>query len=58
LTILFSIPTRIVEDAKRCHLFDGVSCADAVEAAIEKIRALAEGKGEWPALLRDQRNDP
>jgi DNA-binding MarR family transcriptional regulator len=58
LTKLCGIPTWIVEEAKRCHLVDRVPCAHAVEAAMKTIRALEEGQGERPALLRDQRNDP
>jgi DNA-binding MarR family transcriptional regulator len=58
LTKLCSIPTWIVEEAKRSHLVDDVPYAHAVEAAMKTIRALEEGQGERPALLRDQRSDP
>lgn len=57
LTKLCSIPTWIVEEAKRSHLVDDAPSAHAVEAAMKTIRALEEGQGELPALLRDQRND-
>ncbi|WP_374433423.1 helix-turn-helix domain-containing protein [Tabrizicola sp.] len=49
LAKLCSIPTWIVEEAKRCHLVDDVPCADAVKAAMKTIRALEEGQGERPA---------
>jgi DNA-binding transcriptional ArsR family regulator len=58
LTKLCSIPTWIVEEAKRSHLADDVPCAHAVVAAMKTIRAMEEGQEERPALLRDQRNDP
>lgn len=58
LTMLCSIPSWILEEAKRSHLVDDVPYAHAVEAAMKTIRALEEGQGERPALLRDQRSDP
>jgi DNA-binding transcriptional ArsR family regulator len=58
LTKVFSIPTWIVEEAKRCHVVDGVPCDTAVKAALKTIGALEDGQGERPALLRDQRSDP